>query len=315
MPKITPFKAIRPNKDIAAKVAALPYDVYNRKEAIDIVANEPLSFLKIDRAETSFPENVSTYDDCVYQRAKELLEMMITDGSFIIENNTCYYIYELTMDGHTQTGFVACSAVSDYQDDIIKKHENTRPEKELDRIRHIDTTNAHTGPIFMAYRANGAINGIIVNEKKAAAEYDFVSDDGIRHRVWVINDDKTINELEKAFSAIPATYIADGHHRCASAYKVALKRKEDNPHHSGDEEYNRFLSVLFPDDQLKILPYNRVVADLNGLSQDEFVEAIKNQGFLVEYTGKEAVAPDRKGVFGMYLRGNGWYRLTAKPEL
>ncbi|MCL2050275.1 MAG: DUF1015 family protein [Lachnospiraceae bacterium] len=314
MPKITPFSAIRPSKDHAAKIAALPYDVYNRKEATEIVASEPLSFLKIDRAETSFPEDVSTYDDRVYFRAKELLGAMIDDGAFIIEDNACYYIYELKMGEHIQTGIAACSAVSDYEENRIKKHENTRPEKELDRIRHIDITNAHTGPIFMAYRRNEVINGIVAEAKKAVPEYDFTSSDGIRHRVWVINESKTIIELEKAFLAIPATYIADGHHRCASAVKVAHKRKAENPRHQGNEEYNRFLSVLFPDDELKILPYNRVVADLNGLSIDELIKAIESQGFLIEHLGEEAYAPDRKGCFGMYLR-NGWYRLTAKTEL
>ena len=321
MPKISPFNAIRPVKELAARVAALPYDVYNRKEATDIVKKEPLSFLNIDRAETAFPENVSTYDDRVYQRAKELFEKMINDGTFIIEERPCYYIYELTMEcrpdgtpGHTQTGIVACVAVSDYHDDLIKKHENTRPEKELDRIRHIDTTNAHTGPIFMAYRSNEVINKIVSDEKEKAPEYDFTSDDNIRHRCWVINELQTITDIQKTFAEIPAVYIADGHHRCASAVKVAEKRKTENPSHTGDEEYNRFLSVLFPDDQLKILPYYRVVADLNGLSRDELVNAIEKQGFEVEYLGKEAYAPDQKRRFGMYL-SDGWYRLTAKPEL
>jgi len=314
MPKITPFNAIRPPKELAAKVAALPYDVYNRKEATEIVAKEPLSFLNIDRAETTFPENISTYDDRVYQQAKELLDKMINNGTFIIEERPCYYIYELTMKNHTQTGIVACSAVSDYHENIIKKHENTRPEKELDRIRHIDTTNAHTGPIFMAYRSNEIINTIVNNEKEKAPEYDFTSDDGIKHRCWIINDPQTITNIQKTFTNIPATYIADGHHRCASAVKVAEKRKSENPHHTGDEEYNRFLSVLFPDDQLKILPYYRVVADLNGLTQNELINAIEKQGFEIEFLGKEAYAPKQKGNFGMYL-ADGWYRLTAKTEL
>jgi uncharacterized protein (DUF1015 family) len=314
MPRITPFRSIRPNKDVAARVAALPYDVYNRKEATEIVAKEPLSFLRVDRAETGFPDDVDTYDDRVYQRAKELLTEMISDGTFITEDNECYYIYELTMFGHAQTGIVACSAISDYQNDIIKKHENTRPEKELDRIRHVDTTNANTGPIFMAYRANESINAIILRAKEMMPEYDFVTDDDIRHRVWIIDELDIINELQQAFAAIPATYIADGHHRCASAVKVGLKRQAENPTHNGYEEYNRFLSVLFPHDHLKIMPYNRVVADLNGLSRDEFIKEIENHGFLVDFIGEEAVAPERKGCFGMFLQG-GWYRLTAKPEL
>jgi len=314
MPQITPFNAIRPTKKLAARVAALPYDVYNRKEATEIVAKEPLSFLTIDRAETAFPENIGTYDDRVYQRAKELLDKMINDGTFIIEERPCYYIYELTMGNRTQTGIVACSAVSDYHNDLIKKHENTRPEKELDRIRHIDTTNAHTGPIFLAYRSNEVINSIVSREKEKAPEYDFTSDDGIRHRCWVISELQNIADLQKTFANIPATYIADGHHRCASAVKVCEKRKAENPHHTGDEEYNRFLSVLFPDDQLKIFPYYRVVADLNGLSRDELISAIEKQGFEVEFLGKEEYAPEQKGHFGMYL-ADGWYRLSAKAEL
>ena len=321
MPKITPFKAIRPKKDVAARVAALPYDVYNRKEATAEVLKEPLSFLTIDRAETAFPESVSTYDERVYQRAKELLEAKIKNGTFIIEERACYYLYELLMpnrpDGapsHTQTGIVACSAVSDYYDDLIKKHENTRPDKELDRINHIDITNAHTGPIFMAYRSSELINDIVSKEKETPCEYDFVSDDGIRHRVWVIDESNTIDELEQAFANIPAAYIADGHHRASSAVKVAEKRKADNPHHTGNEEYNRYLAVFFPDDQLQILPYNRVVADLNGLTRDELVSKIEEQGFTARYLGKEAYQPEQKGCFGMYLR-DGWYRLRAKPEL
>lgn len=314
MPQITPFQAIRPNKEVAARIAALPYDVYNRKEATEIVLKEPLSFLKIDRAETSFPETVDTYDDQVYQRAKELLHEMVQNGSFITENNACYYIYELTMNYHIQTGIVACSSVTDYQNGLIKKHENTRPEKELDRIRHIDITEAHTGPIFLAYPAHAGIHEIVTTAKESDAEYDFISDDGIRHRVWVIDEEKTIDALQKAFTDIPATYIADGHHRCASAVKVALKRQAENPNHSGDEEYNRFLSVLFSDDQLKILPYNRVVSDLNGLSREELIEKIKKQGFEVEYMGTKVVAPEQKGCFGMYL-ADGWYRLTAKNKL
>ena len=314
MPKITPFKAIRPHMNVAAKVAALPYDVYNRAEAAAIVAKEPLSFLKVDRAETGFPEDVSTYDDRVYRRAKELIQEMKRDGIFITDDNDCYFIYELTMSGHTQSGIVACAAVSDYQDGLIKKHENTRPEKELDRIRHIDVTDAHTGPIFMAYRSCETINGIVAAEKEAAPEYDFVSDDGIRHRVWAINEREVIGKLQNAFALAPAAYIADGHHRCASAVRVALKRQAENPHHTGDEEYNRFLSVLFPDNELKILPYNRVVADYNGLSRGELLATIEKQGFLVEFLGREAYAPERKGCFGMCL-ADGWYRLTAKAEL
>ncbi len=314
MPSITPFSSIRPNKDVVHHVAALPYDVYNRKEACEIVAASPLSFLRIDRAETAFPEDVDTYDDRVYTKAKELLDGMIADGTFIIEERPCYYIYELTMDGRAQTGIVACSAVEDYENSIIKKHENTREDKEIDRIRHVDTTNAHTGPIFLVYRSQDVINQIVDSVKASIPEYDFTSDDGISHRIWIIEDDATIQTLQTSFAAVPCTYIADGHHRCASAAKVGIRRREANAAHTGKEEYNRFLSVLFPDDQLYIMPYNRVVTDLNGLDQETFLKAIIANGFSVEHIGKEPVAPIRKGTFGMYL-ADGWYLLTAENRL
>lgn len=314
MPSITPFNSIRPNKETAHRVAALPYDVYNRKEACEVVSGEPLSFLKIDRAETQFPDEVDTYDHRVYEKAKELLGEMITDGTFITEDKPCYYIYELTMDGRAQTGIVACSSIEDYENRIIKKHENTREDKEIDRICHVDITNAHTGPIFLVYRSQDMINQIVEAKKKTTPEYDFTSDDGIRHRVWIIDDTETINTLQKAFAAIPCTYIADGHHRCASAVKVGIQRRQRNSAHTGGEEYNRFLSVLFPDDQLYIMPYNRVVADLNGLDKDTFFSAIEDAGFLVSYIGKEPVAPSAKGTFGMYL-ADGWYLLTADKKL
>ncbi|MCL2254455.1 MAG: DUF1015 family protein [Lachnospiraceae bacterium] len=314
MPKITPFKAIRPIKSLASQIAALPYDVYNRQEATEIVKKEPLSFLKIDRAETNFPADLDTYDEKVYLRAKEILAEMTNEGTFIKEDNDCYYIYELTMNEHTQTGIVACSAISDYQNNHIKKHENTRPEKEIDRIRHIDTVDAHTGPIFMAYRSNNAINEIVLAVKKAPPEYDFTSSDDVSHRVWVINQKEMIDNLHKSFLSIPAIYIADGHHRCASAVKVGLKRKDENPAHTGDEEYNRFLTVLFPDDQLKILPYYRAVTDLNGMDKVKFIAEIEKHGFTIKNNGNEAVNPKCKGEFGMYLDGC-WYHLTVKPEL
>lgn len=314
MPKITPFNAIRPHKNIAPAVAALPYDVYNRTEAAEIIKKEPLSFLRIDRPETSFPDEVGTYDDRVYLKANQIFQEMLTTGSLIKDDNTCYYIYELTMDNHIQSGIVACQEITDYENGLIKKHENTRTEKEIDRIRHMDALSAHTGPIFMAYRSLTEINEIVSAQKKAAPEYDFIADDGIRHRVFRISQTTTVNKLKEAFAKVPATYIADGHHRCASAVKVGLKRKAGNPNHRGDEEYNRFLSVLFPHDQLKVLPYNRTVTDLNGHSKDEFIAKIKNQGFTIEHIGKKAYAPTQKGSFGMYLADN-WYNLSANPKL
>lgn len=310
MPKVTPFQSIRPIPEAASRVAALPYDVYNREEALAEVLREPLSFLKIDRAETQFPADVDTYDPRVYVKAKELLDAMITDGTFIIEETPCYYIYELTMDGRSQTGIVACSSVDDYLSQIIKKHENTREDKELDRIRHVDTTDAHTGPIFLVYRSVQKINEIVTEAKQKTPLYDFTSFDKITHRVWCISDTALITQLKELFEQIPCTYIADGHHRCASAVKVGLKRRLEHPDYTGDEEFNRFLSVLFPDDQLTIMPYNRVVRDLNGLTKEDYLSAVERAGFSIESKGKEPVSPCRKGTFGMYLEGE-WYLLTA----
>lgn len=314
MPQVTPFRSIRPIPELADRIAALPYDVYNRREALDETRREPLSFLKIDRAETQFPEDVDTYDPKVYEKAKELLNSMLQDGSFIMEDAPCYYIYELTMDGRSQTGIVACSSIDDYQNEIIKKHEKTREDKELDRIRHVDITDTHTGPIFLVYRSVSVINQIVEDAKQEAPLYDFVSSDGIRHRVFRISDQDAIQKLEKAFAEIPCTYIADGHHRCASAVKVGQKRRKEHPGYTGEEEFNRFLSVLFPDDQLAILPYNRVVKDLNGLSVSEFLSALEKAGFTVSTPQKEAVSPSSKGSFGLYLNGS-WYLVTASLPL
>ncbi len=314
MPKVTPFKSIRPVPALAGRIAALPYDVYNRKEALEEVKREPLSFLAIDRAETYFPEDVDTYDDRVYAKAKELLDRAVSDGRFIIEEIPCYYIYELTMDGRSQTGIVACSDIDDYRNQIIKKHENTREDKEIDRIRHVDTTNAHTGPIFLAYRSNAEINDIVSDIKKETPLYDFTSEDTVTHRVWRISDRQTTERIRKLFEEIPCTYIADGHHRCASAVKVGLKRRKEHPGYTGDEEFNRFLSVLFPHDQLAILPYNRVIKDLNGYSKEEFMKALENAGFTVFPNGSEPVSPKEKGSFGMFLSGS-WYLLKAGDAL
>ena len=202
------------------------------------------------------------------------------------------------MDGRSQTGIVACSSIDDYQNEIIKKHEKTREDKELDRIRHVDITDTHTGPSFLVYRSVSVINQIVEDAKQEAPLYDFVSSDGIRHRVFRISDQDAIQKLEKAFAEIPCTYIADGHHRCASAVKVGQKRRKEHPGYTGEEEFNRFLSVLFPDDQLAILPYNRVVKDLNGLSVSEFLSALEKAGFTVSAPQKEAFSPSSKGSFG-----------------
>lgn len=312
MAVVKPFICIRPAKENAAKVASLPYDVYNRKEACAAVAGNPVSFLNIDRAETQFSDDVDTYADCVYEKARELLDTQIEEGVYVTDAGEHYYLYELTMDGRSQTGIVACSSIDDYVNGVVKKHENTREDKELDRIRHVDTVNAQTGPIFLAYRQNETLKAIVAEEKAKPVLYDFVSDDGIRHRVWKIDDPAQTAAIEAAFAAIPATYIADGHHRAASAVKVGLKRRAENPGYTGEEPFNYFLSVLFPDEELMILPYNRVVKDLNGMSREQFFEAVKEK-FKLEEIGKEPYAPAEKGTFGMYL-DNTWYALKVLPQ-
>ena len=313
MATIKPFYCIRPTAELAHRVAALPYDVYNRSEAKAVVAKDTLSFLNIDRAETQFPDDVDTYADCVYAKAAELLNARIADGTFVTDTTTNYYIYELTMDGRTQTGIVACASIDDYMNNVIKKHENTRADKEEDRIRHVDTCNAQTGPIFLAYRRNETIYSVVAKTKNNVPLYDFTSEDGITHRVYVISDVADVKAVSDAFSSIDSIYIADGHHRAASAVKVGLKRRSENPGFDGTEEFNFFLSVLFPEDELKILPYNRVVKDLNGLTKEAFLDRIA-QEFIIEKLGTEAFQPVKKGTFGMFLDGS-WYCLTANDTL
>ncbi|MCM1287262.1 MAG: DUF1015 family protein [Clostridium sp.] len=312
MAVVKPFTAYRPRKDIVSQVAALPYDVYNREEAKKAVEGNPLSFLNIDRAETQFDDTVDTYADCVYEKARELLDNMIERGDYLQERKPVYYIYELIMEGRSQTGIVACASIDDYIDGVIKKHENTRADKEADRIRHVDTCNAQTGPIFLAYRAKKEIDDIVSAIKQAEPEYSFVSEDGIAHNVWLVCDDSHINAIWKAFGALSQIYIADGHHRAASAIKVGIKRREEAETENQEAEYNYFLSVLFPDNQLKILPYNRVVKDLNGYNKDEFLNRV-SEHFKVEAVDK-AFSPQKKYVYGMYLDGK-WYSLTADESI
>ena len=312
MALIKPFECVRPNEKDAARVAALPYDVYNRQEAVCEVKREPLSFLKIDRAETQFDDSTDTYAPEVYAKAKELFEEALADKTFITDTEKTYYIYALTMDKRTQTGIVACASIDDYLNNVIKKHENTRADKEVDRITHVDTLSAQTGPIFLAYRADSVINDAVKKTKENKALYDFISPDGIRHQVWKMTDITLVENVRKAFEGIDSVYIADGHHRAASAVKVGLKRRQENPGYTGNEEFNYFLSVLFPDEELMILPYNRVVKDLNGYTQEEFLNKIKEKFDIAE--SDKQVSPDKKGTFGMYL-GEKWYKLTAHKDI
>lgn len=309
MATIRSFRAYRPRPDVAGRVAALPYDVYNRQEAEIEVKREPMSFLKVDRAETSFGFEVDTYAPCVYDKAGELLTQMIDDGTYINEQKPVYYIYELIMDGRHQTGLVACASIDDYINGVIKKHENTREDKEIDRIKHVEACGAQTGPIFLAYRSIDVVNAIIDRVKTGEKLYGFTSPDGITHNVWIIDDEDDIETIRAAFDGINEIYIADGHHRSASAVKAGLNKRAANPEYTGQEEFNYFLSVLFPHDQLMIMPYNRVVKDLNGHNRDEFISLVSEKFDVRE--SDAPVSPENKGEVGMYMDGT-WYKLKVK---
>lgn len=327
MARIKPFQGICPKSGLADQIAALPYDVYSRAEAKAEVADKPLSFLRIDRAETQFGDEVDTYAPQVYQKARDLLWRMAADGYLQKDEKPCYYIYELTMDGRVQTGLVACASVDDYLSGVIAKHENTRADKEEDRVRHVDACDAQTGPIFLAYRRNEKMHACLEAGKKSEPMFDFVSGDGIRHRGWRIADGELIREITDVFAGIPRVYIADGHHRAASAVRVSLRRREAAGA-SGEGEYDYFLSVLFADDELRIMDYNRVVSDLNGRTPEEFLEEIERVCHVRENTRTEHTCeggacrfeqvnlpfrPIKKGQVGMYLRG-AWYELTFREE-
>ena len=310
MAKIKPFKAWRPAAKYASKTAALPYDVFNRSEARTEALKEPLSFLNIDRPETQFPENADMYSAQVYEKAASMLKEQMHQGVYIQDDKPCSYIYELTMDGRSQTGLVACASVDDYMNNVIKKHENTKAEKEEDRIRHVDICSAQTGPIFLAYHAQKQVDEIIEEVKKSTPVYDFISEDGIGHRCWVIDHEDQIEYITAQFDHMASLYIADGHHRAASAVKVGLRRRKKYPEYYGNEEFNSFLSVIFPDNQLKILPYYRVVRDLNHHTVESFFNEISTYFDISDQTAP--VAPEKPYVFGCYLEEK-WYRLELKP--
>ena len=312
MANIRPFKAIRPSKEYADKIAALPYDVYSREEAREAVKGKDDTFLRIDRAETNFDYDIDLYSDKVYAKANELLQEMIKDGRFIKDNKPCYYVYELTMDGRVQTGIVAASSVDDYVNEVIKKHENTRAEKEADRINHVNICSAQTGPIFLAYRDREAIDEVVRRVKKGDAVYDFVADDGVRHRVFLIDGEDDIKAIYDEFKKTDSIYIADGHHRAASAVKVSMMRREANPNYSGDEEFNYFLSVLFPDSELMIMDYNRVLKDMNSHSTSELFDKME-ECFSLLKEGESEIKPSKKGEVSMYIDGK-WYLYDIKDE-
>lgn len=311
MADIRPFRCIHPADELWSKVAALPYDVYHREEARAAVAGKPLLFLNIDRPETQFPEDYDMYAPEVYQKAHDMLWGQIEDGTFVQDPAPVFYIYELEMNGRTQTGITAVASVDDYISGVICRHENTKPEKEMDRIRHISACEAQTGPIFLAYRKNEDIAAITEKVKKEMPVFHFRADDGIGHRGWCIRDPEDIQTIRNAFAGISHVYIADGHHRAASAVKVALKKREENPGYTGQEEFNYLLAVLFPDEELMIMDYNRVIKTLNGLSEKEFLQKLQEKCVVTPENGR--VCPDHKNVCDMYLNHR-WYRIRFRPE-
>lgn len=311
---IRPFKGYRPTQELCSKVAALPYDVMTSDEAREMVKDNPYSFLHIDKAEIDLPKDTDHYSDVVYQKAKDNLWNMVKDGIYIQDKKPVLYIYQLTMNGKSQTGLVACTSIDEYIENKIKKHELTRADKEEDRIRHVGTCNANTGPIFLTYKNKENIDKIINKAIENEPIYDFTAEDGIKHTVWLIDNDEVINSLISEFKSVPALYIADGHHRNASAVKVGLKRRQENPNYTGDEEFNYYLSVIFPDNQLYIMDYNRVVKDLNGLNKDEFIAKVSEKFDVAEYNGNDCYKPSEKHTFGMYLDKK-WYSLKAKDAI
>ncbi len=312
MAVLKPFKAVRPKDEYASQVGALPYDVMNSEEAREMVKDKPYSFLHVDKAEVDLPQGIDIYSAEVYEKAKENLDALSENGICKQDEKPMLYIYRQIMNGREQTGIVGCTAVDDYINNVIKKHEFTRADKEADRIRHVDTLDANTGPIFLTHRENKTVSDITENWKNTHTPcYDFVSDDGVSQTVWVIDDTEVIDTLVKEFAEIPYLYIADGHHRCASAVRVGQRRRGEGEYDK-NAEFNFFLSVIFPCDQLKIMDYNRVIADLNGNTSEEFM-AKMSEKFVVEEAETSPYAPQERHTFGMYL-DNKWYKVTAKPE-
>jgi uncharacterized protein (DUF1015 family) len=307
-----PFKAYRPTSNKAKDVAAYPYDVVNSEEAREIVKGNPDSFLRVGKPEVDLDPNISLYDEKVYAKGKENLDRLINDGILVEDISPCYYVYSLTMNGRTQNGLVGCASVEDYWNDVIKKHEYTRKQKEQDRCEHVRVTNAHTGPIFLTYKDDRDINTLINEVKQNAPDNDHVANDGIRHQTWLIDKKEDIDFIQNRLADVPSFYVADGHHRSAAAAIVGRERREANPNHTGNENYNRFLAVLFPASELYIMDYNRLVVDLNGNSVSEFLDKVSEK-FTIEKSDSK-VSPSKKGEFGFYSEGN-WYKLNIKPEL
>ncbi len=306
---VRPFKGLRPPKDIAAKVASFPYDVLNSEEARELVKDNPCSFLHINKPEIDLEPGIDIYDQKVYDKAVANFKMFQDKGWLVRDLSDSFYIYKQVMDGRPQIGLVCCCSAQEYWDGKIKRHEFTRKDKEEDRLKHVDLTNCNAGPVFLTYPARDTINALIDQIVKTSPEVDFTSEDGIQHVLWVVKDTGWGKKISDEFAKIPALYVADGHHRTQAAARVARVRAEKNPNHTGNEEYNFFMSVVFPHDHLMIMDYNRAVHDLNGLSQEDFLKKV-GEKFIVEK--QDYKKPTAVNTFGMYLKGT-WYKLTVKP--
>ena len=304
---VKPFCALRPAVQYAKDCAALPYDVMSSAEAREMVKGNPYSFLHIDRAEIDLDPSIDIYDARVYAKAADTLQKMEKQGVYVQDEKRKFYFYRQIMDGRGQTGIVGCASIDDYLENRIKKHEKTRADKEADRIRHVSTCSAQTGPIFLAYKESGALDEIICKQTSKQPLYDFVSEDGIQHTVWASDSVETDQAIETAFASLDALYIADGHHRAASAVKVGMQRREEAGRYEGTEEFNYFLSVIFPADSLKIFDYNRLVKDLNGHTVDEFLQKVASElGSVEVYQGEGVCRPAAPHTMGMYVGGR-WY--------
>ncbi len=311
MPLIRPFAGLRPRPEHADQVVAPPYDVVSADEARARAAGKPWSFLHISRPEIDLPIDTDPFDPKVYAKGRENFERLRREGILQQDPMPCYYFYRLIMGRHTQVGLVAAASVAEYDTNRIRKHEFTRPDKEDDRVRQIEALNAQTGPVFLTYRHAPIIDQLAARTLRAKPDVEVTADDGVRHSLWLVCDAADIDLITRTFDAMPCLYIADGHHRSAAASRVAAGRRAADPDHSGNEPYNYFLAVIFPDDQMQILDYNRVIKDLNGLTPDTFMKKIE-AAFNLRLE-PDAVKPAKAGEFGMYLAGR-WYRLTIKPE-
>ncbi len=310
---VKPFRGFRPVPELAAQVAALPYDVMDSDEARAIVRQNPYSFLRVTKAEVDLPPELDTHDARVYQQAKHNLDEFITKGLLRQDDTPCYYVYKQRFGEHEQVGLAAVVSVDEYEQGIIRKHEYTRPDKEQDRVDHISATGAQTGSVFLTYRDNAAVNTLLAAAMAQPPAVAFTAADGIFHSLYVVSDPAAVAAIEQAFAAVDILYIADGHHRSAAAARVREQRRSQNPGHTGQEDYNFFLAVAFPHTMMKIMDYNRVVSDLAGLTPAEFLDRISRQFDVMSWEAG-ALKPDRPQVFGLYLGGR-WYQLTAKPEI